>query len=303
MYDIIIIGSGPAGLSSAVYAQREMLNSVVIEKDYMGTGQIAESARVDNYLGLYGESGFDLGDKFREHAEKLGAKIINAKVHSIVPENNYYRVNLKDQESLQTKTVIIATGTSPRKLGVEGESNYIGKGVSFCAVCDGAFYRKKTVAVVGGGDTALQDALLLSKIADKVFLIHRREEFRANKALVESVKNKENIELVLNAVPVSISGSQKVENIRVLQNGEEKDLSVNGIFVAVGSLPNNELVKELVNLDDRGYIVADESGKTSANGIFAAGDIRTKALRQVVTAVSDGANCVISAENYLLNNK
>ncbi|MCH5297449.1 MAG: FAD-dependent oxidoreductase [Ruminococcus sp.] len=301
MYDTIIIGSGPAGLSAAVYAKRAQLNAVVVEKEYMGTGQIAESERVDNYLGLYGESGFDLGEKFREHAVSLGAQFYEGEAVKIVPEENFYNIFFSDDKSLRTKTVIYAAGANPRKLNIKGEVGFTGKGVSYCAVCDGAFYKNKTVAVIGGGDTALQDAILLSKTAETVYLIHRRDEFRANKTLQKTVMNTQNIKLILNAVPDQIIGDKKVTSIKVLHNNQEEVLDVDGVFVAIGTVPNSKLLEGVAILDDNNYVIADENGITSANGIFVAGDVRTKQLRQVVTAVSDGANCVMSAENYISN--
>lgn len=299
MYDTVIIGSGPAGLSAAVYAKRAQLDSVLIEKQYMGTGQIAESERVDNYLGLYGESGFDLGEKFRSHAVSLGVEFIENEVVKIVPEDNFYNIAFSDNSGIKTKTIIYAAGANPRKLCIKGESEFTGKGVSYCAVCDGAFYKNKTVAVVGGGDTALQDAILLSKVADTVYLVHRRDEFRANKTLQKTVKEMQNIKLVLNSVPEEIIGDKKVSAVKILHSGNEEILNVDGIFIAVGTVPNSSLLKSIVKLDDKGYVAANEDGITSANGIFAAGDVRTKKLRQVATAVSDGANCVQSVEEYL----
>jgi thioredoxin reductase (NADPH) len=299
MYDTIIVGSGPAGLSAAVYAKRAQLNCIVVEKDYMGTGQIAESERVDNYLGLYGESGFDLGEKFRQHAEKLGVEFFEGEAVKINQKENSYSIAFSDGTELETHTIIYAAGATHRKLGIEGEAEFAGRGVSYCAVCDGAFYKNKTVAVIGGGDTALQDAVLLSKIADTVYLVHRRAEFRANKALQNKVKNTPNIKLVLNAVPTQIAGGKTVTSITLSQNDSEQTLEVNGVFVAVGTVPNSQLLNGLAELDKGGYVVANEDGTTSAKGIFAAGDVRTKALRQVVTAVSDGANCVSSVESYI----
>lgn len=245
MYDIVIIGSGPSGLSAAIYAQRENLKAVVVEKEFMGTGQIAESERVDNYPGLYGETGFDLGEKFRTHAEKLGAEFVEGEVTEVERVNGNFSVN------------------------------------------------------IDGGDTALGDALLLSKFCKKVYLVHRRDSFRAGRALQNRVFATENIEALTNATVSEINGDTKVTSVTLLQNGEEKQLDCNGVFVAVGSVPDTKPLANLVKTDKDGYIIADESGKTSADGIFAGGDIRTKALRQVVTAVSDGANCVISAEKYL----
>lgn len=299
MYDIVIIGSGPAGLSAAIYAQRENLKAVVVEKEFMGTGQIAESERVNNYPGLYGETGFDLGEKFRTHAEKLGAEFVEGEVTEVERVNGNFSVNIDGGESLETKTVIYAAGTQRRKLGVKGEKEFSGNGVSYCAVCDAAFYKDKITVVTGGGDTALGDALLLSRFCKKVYLVHRRDSFRAGRALQNRVFATENIEALTNATVSEINGDTKVTSVTLLQNGEEKQLDCNGVFVAVGSVPDTKPLANLVKTDKDGYIIADESGKTSADGIFAGGDIRTKALRQVVTAVSDGANCVISAEKYL----
>ncbi|MGN0503166.1 MAG: thioredoxin-disulfide reductase [Ruminococcus sp.] len=301
MYDTVIIGSGPAGLSAAVYAKRAQLKAVVIEKNYMGTGQIAVSERVDNYLGLYGESGFDLGERFRSHAVSLGVEFIENEVIKIVPEDDFYNIAFTDNKIIKAKTIIYAAGANPRRLDVKGESEFTGKGVSYCAVCDGAFYKDKTVAVVGGGDTALQDALLLSKIAKTVYLVHRRDEFRANKSLQKSVTETPNIKLVLNSVVKEIIGDKKVSGVKILNNGNEELLNVDGVFTAVGTVPNSSLLNGIAELDDNGYVVANEDGITSAKGIFAAGDVRTKRLRQVVTAVSDGAGCVQSVEEYLSN--
>mgnify|MGYP004535409621 FL=1 len=302
MYDIVIIGSGPAGMSAAIYAQRAGLKAVVVEKECLGTGKIAESLRVDNYPGLFGENGYDLGEKFRTHAENLGAEFIEGEIIKIVRSKGYYTLQLDADEALSAKTVIYAAGTQCRRLGVAGEQELLGRGVSYCAVCDGAFYKNKVVAVIGGGDTALGDAVLLSGLAKKVYLVHRRGEFRANKALQNKVSGIKNIVPVLNAAVQKINGKDHVEAVAILQNGVEKALPVDGVFVAIGSTPNSALVKELLDIDENGYIAADETGVTSADGIFAAGDVRAKKLRQVVTAVSDGANCVLSAEEYLNKN-
>ncbi len=299
MYDVIIIGSGPAGLSAAIYAQRAKLRAAVIEKEYMGTGQIAESSRVDNYPGLYGESGYELGERFRTHAEKSGAEFIEAEVTEIVPQDGGYLINCSGGQSFKTRAVIYAAGTYRRRLGIKGEKEFSARGISYCAVCDGAFFEGKPVAVIGGGDTALSDALYLSQMCEKVYIIHRRENFRGNETLQEKVKNTENIELILNAVLVEFVGDKLLNAVKYVQNGEEKLLSVSGSFTAIGSIPGTELVRGIVALDDNGYIKAGEDGITSAKGIFAAGDVRTKQLRQVVTAASDGANCIESVRRYL----
>ena len=302
MYDTIIVGSGAAGLSAAVYAKRAALDFAVIEKEYLGTGQIAESERVDNYLGLYGESGYELGEKFRAHAEALGTTFIEGEVTEIIPENGGYRVVISDGNSFAAKTVVYAAGASHRRLDIKGEAEFSGRGVSYCAVCDGAFYKDKDAAVIGGGDTALGDALYLSKLARKVYLVHRRDTFRANKALQEQVLSKDNIETVLNAVPVEITGEKLVNGLRVNQSGTEKILSVNGVFAAVGTVPDSGVLKGIADMDGNGYIIAGEDCVTSAKGIFAAGDVRTKALRQVITAAADGANSILSVEKYLSEN-
>lgn len=297
IYDTIIVGSGAAGLSAAVYAARAELKFIVIEKIYMGTGQIAESERVDNYLGLFGENGFDLGEKFRAHAEALGTEFAEGDVTKIIPENGIYKV-ITDKAEYEAKTVIYAAGASHRKLGIKGEEELSGRGVSYCAVCDGAFYKGKTVAVIGGGDTALGEALYLSDIAEKVYLIHRRDEFRANKSLCSRVAAKENIETVMSAVPEEITGEKRVDGIVVSSHGDVKKLAADGIFVAVGTAPASSPLDGVVKMND-GYIVAGEDCITSDNGIFAAGDVREKPLRQVITAAADGANSVYSAEKYL----
>lgn len=300
MYDILIVGSGPAGLTAAIYAARENLNFAVIEKDYMGSGQISITDRVDNYPGLYGIGGYELGEKFREHAEQLGTDFITGEVIDIKKNNNVFLLMLKDGRSLQSKSVIYAAGALHRHLNIEGENEFSARGVSYCASCDGAFFKDKVTTVIGGGDTALSDSLLLSKICKKVFLVHRRAEFRGAKSLLERVKNTENIEIITPVVPVKIIGEKLVNGI-VLKYGDDriKTLETDGIFVAVGMEPNNFGLNGLAEIDAGGYVIADEMGITSVDGLFAAGDVRTKDFRQVVTAVSDGANCVASAEKYL----
>ncbi len=303
-YDVVIVGGGAAGLSAAVYSQRAMLKTVVVEQEYMGTGQIAESPRVDNYLGLFGLEGAELGDKFRSHAEALGTEFLNDEVTKIISldSSNGYKIKLSEGEIPETKTVIFAAGCRRKTLGIKGEKEFSGKGVSFCAVCDGAFYKNKTAAVIGAGDTAFSDALYLANIASKVYIIARRDEFRAGNSLVEAAKKCGNIELLTNAVPLEITGEKSVDGIVLNVNGIEKRLAVNGVFIAVGSAPNTALLSGMAKLDESGYVVAGEDGITSAAGIFAAGDVRTKCLRQVVTAAADGANCAVSAEKYIREN-
>mgnify|MGYP004627952921 FL=1 len=317
MYDIIIIGSGPAGLSAAIYAKRANLNVAVAEKEYEGTGQIAESGNVNNYLGLPNINGYDLGEKFREHAVSLDVEFIEKEAVEIeavqndecAAESAIYRVKFDDDTIEEARALIYTAGAYPRKAGVPGEDEYTGKGVSYCAICDGAFYKGKTVAVLGGGDTALDDALYLADICDKVYLVHRRDSFRGAQSTVELLKQKENVELVLNETVTEIYGEKKPTGIK-LKSGRE--LALDGVFVAYGSVPQSELIKNLVQLDERGYVVAGEDGITYAAakkddidrkiqpGLYVAGDVRTKTLRQVVTAVSDGANAATTAAEYLL---
>ena len=317
MFDIIIIGSGPAGLSAAIYAKRANLNVAVAEKEYEGTGQIAESGNVNNYLGLPNINGYDLGEKFREHAVSLNVEFIEKEAVQIeavqndecAAESAIYRVKFDDDTIEEARALIYTAGAYPRKAGVPGEDEYTGKGVSYCAICDGAFYKGKTVAVLGGGDTALDDALYLADICEKVYLVHRRDSFRGAQSTVELLKQKENVELVLNETVTEIYGEKKPTGIK-LKSGRE--LALDGVFVAYGSVPQSELLKNLVQLDERGYVVAGEDGITYAAtkkadadrriqlGLYVAGDVRTKSLRQVVTAVSDGANAATTAAEYLL---
>ena len=302
MYDVIIIGSGPAGLSASIYAVRDQLKTIVVDKIHLGTGQIYESDRIENYLGLYGENGYELGMKFREHALKLGVEFYEGEATKINFSNGSYIVNFKNGYYLKSRSLIYAAGANHLKLGVKGEDEFYGKGVSYCATCDGAFYKGKTVTVVGGGDTAFSYALLLSKIAEKVYLVHRRSVFRANKSLQKKLKAAVNVEFLLNSEIIEIMGNQKIKSINLIQNKTEKNILTDGIFIAIGIKPNTALLKNKVTLDDNGYIIADENGITSVPGLFAAGDVRKKRLRQIVTAVSDGACCAVSAEDYLNKN-
>lgn len=309
MYNSIVIGSGPAGLSAAVYAKRANVSVAVVEKEYEGTGQIAESENVNNYLGLPNSNGYELGEKFREHALSLEVPFLEKEVVQIVPlgmvKDRVYEITFDDGTKELAKTVIYAAGAYPRKANIKGEAEYAGKGVSYCAICDGAFYKNKTVAVLGGGDTALDDARYLADICEKVYLVHRREQFRGAQSTVELLKKRENVEFILKEQVTEIFGEKKIAGIR-LQSG--KTLEVNGVFVAYGSIPQSELVKDIVKLDEAGYVVAGEDGVTCTAdgtkkqpGFFVAGDVRTKKLRQVVTAVSDGANALNSAIEYLLD--
>lgn len=296
MTDVLIIGSGPAGLSAAVYAKRANLDVLVAEKIYCGTGQVAESNQVDNYLGLSGINGYELGEKFREHAVGLGVEFKDGEAEQFQRESGIWKVTFKNGDVVEAKTVIYAAGAIHRHLNIPGENELAGRGVSYCATCDGAFFRGKATVVIGGGDTALDDALYLSDISSKVYLVHRRDEFRGSAKAVARLKEKDNVEFVLSAKPAKVVGEDKVTGLQ-LEDG--RTLDVEGVFIAVGMVPVTEPVKDVVELDQSGYIVAGETGKTSTEGFFAAGDVRTKALRQVITAVADGANAATLAEQYL----
>ena len=300
--DVLIIGSGPAGLAAAIYTGRAMLSTVICERDYMSTGQIVESDCIDNYPGLPNIEGYELGEKFKAHAQAYGTEFIEDEVIKIEKSaNGSFVIKFKSDNLLSVKAIIYAAGASHRKLGIDGEFALRGAGVSYCAVCDGAFFKDKTTVVIGGGDTALGDALLLSKICKQVFVIYRGEKLRAAKSLQNKANDTVKIDIIYNAIPTSFNGDKNLSYISLknTKTGKTAELNAEGAFIAIGSNPNSQILKGLVELDKSGYVVADETGKTSVSGIFVAGDVRTKALRQVVTAVSDGANAAISAENYI----
>lgn len=300
MYDVIIIGSGPAGLSAAIYGQRARLNTLVLEKQPLSGGQILDTYEVDNYPGLPGMNGFDLGMKLREHADTMGASFVQNGVTKVEKAEEGFRV-YTNKDTYDTRTVVFATGASHRKLMAPGEERLAGRGVSYCATCDGAFFRDKVTAVVGGGDVALGDALFLARACKKVYLIHRRDQLRGAGILQEQVKKAENIEIIWDTQVEEILGEEQVEKIRLYNKKEDSrsELDVDGVFVAVGIIPNSQLAEGLVSLDEGGYIVAGEDGRTSLDGVFAAGDVRTKQLRQVITAAADGANVITSVEHFL----
>lgn len=300
MYDMIIIGSGPAGLAAAIYGQRAKLSVLVIEKQPMSGGQIINTYDVDNYPGMPGVGGFELAMKFREHADGLGMQVVTAEVQSVEASSEVKKVVTNDG-TYESRTLVIATGATHRKLGVAGEDKLSGMGVSYCATCDGAFFRGKEVAVVGGGDVALEDALFLARVSSKVYLIHRRDAFRGAKTLQEKVMNTENIEIIWDTTVESIEGKEMVESITLYNKKKEEQsvLPVQGVFVAVGIQPNSELFRDMLDMDVAGYICASEDGVTSQPGVFVAGDVRTKQLRQIITAAADGANAVTSVEHYL----
>lgn len=302
VYDIAILGAGPAGISAAIYAARAKMNTLWLDKQFAQGGQILNTYEVDNYPGLPGISGMNLAEKMKDHLLAQGGKIVRGKVRSISLEGEIKIVHTKKEE-YRAKTVVLAAGAVHRKLEVPGEDEFSGMGVSYCATCDGAFFKDKTVAVVGGGDVAVEDAIFLSRTCKKVYLIHRRDELRAAKVLQDALRNISNIELCWNRCVTEIGGSNQVEWIQTetTDTKQTERINVNGIFIAVGIIPDTGFIKDLIHLDTKGYVVAGENGQTNIPGIYAAGDIRTKQLRQIITAAADGANCVASAEKYLQN--
>ena len=300
IYDTVIIGAGPAGCSAALYASRAGLDTAVIEK-YSPGGQMALTGDIDNYPGFEeGIDGFTLGMKIHKSAERFGITTIYGEITEVDFSDKIKKLTTSSGEIL-AKTVIIASGARSRELGIENEKNLIGRGVHYCAHCDGNFYRNKTVVVVGGGNSAAADALYLSRLAEKVYLVHRRDTLRATKIYHEPLMKAENVEFLWNSTVEEFITELRVKGIKIKNTvtGEMKDVLCDGVFVSIGRDPENEFLKGKVNLDGNGYIIADETTKTNVEGVFAAGDVRTKALRQVVTAVSDGAVAVHFAEEYL----
>ena len=298
MYDIVIVGAGPAGLTAAIYARRASKSVLVLEAKSYG-GQIVNTPDIENYPVAAHISGYDFATKIYEQATSLGAKVVFDKAVDIKMNGDEKEV-VTVGGSYVCKAVILATGSENRKLGVDGEDELVGRGISYCATCDGAFYRKKTVAVVGGGNTALEDALYLSDIAEKVYLIHRRSSFRGEESTVNRLKERENVEFVLNSSVTKLSAGKRLESIEVTDTaGNTKTLDVNGLFVAVGRIPENQNFGKIVNLDEAGYIIAGEDCLTSAKGVFVAGDNRSKSVRQLVTATADGAVAATEAVKYI----
>ena len=304
MHDLIIIGGGPAGLSAAIYASRARLDTILLEQNFVNGGQIVDTYEVDNYPGLPGISGMELAQKMQDHAEKLGVETVNATVEGLDLTGPVKKV-LTDEGTFEARTVIIASGATHRKLGAEGEERLAGRGVSYCATCDGAFYRGKDVLVMGGGNVAIEDAIFLARGCSKVYVVHRRDELRAEKVLQEALFELPNVEMVWNSTLTSVNGDPKVESATVTRktDGETRTIPVSGVFIAVGITPRSEFARNQLAMDEGGYIIADETGATSVPGVFAAGDVRDKQLRQVVTAVADGANAVTSAQRYLTENR
>ena len=298
MYDIIIIGGGPAGLTAALYACRANKSVLVIEKASFG-GQITYSPRVENIPGFLDVTGNEFAEKLVEQVLAQNAEVECAQVLKIT-DNGEFKTVLTDSGEFTSKAVIVATGAKHRLLGLEREEEFIGEGISFCAVCDGAFYENKTVAVIGGGNSALQEAILLSDLAQKVYVVQNLDFFTGEEKLVNQLKSKYNVEIILGTVVESILGNEEFEGIVIRNNSNEtSELKLDGMFVAIGLVPQNEEFSDLINLDERGYVAAGEDCRTNANGIFVAGDCRTKSIRQVTTAVGDGAVAALAACEYI----
>lgn len=322
MYDVVIIGSGPAGLSASIYAKRAGLKAITLEKSFISGGQVVNTYEVDNYPGLPGINGFDMGMKFREHADKLGCEFMTANVISVKKtgqeddsENMLKAATVNgnkftdgtflvetNQGVLEAKTVVAALGAVHAKLGIPGEEELSGMGVSYCATCDGAFFKGRTTAVIGGGDVAIEDAIFLARGCEKVYLIHRRDSLRGAEILQRELKALTNVEIIWDTVAERIEGEDQVENLLLknVKTGEHRNISVDGVFVAVGILPESNLLREMADCDEKGYVVAGEGGATNVPGLFVAGDVRTKKLRQIITAAADGANAITSVQEYLL---
>ena len=304
IYDMIIIGGGPAGYTAALYGARAGLSTLVMEKMAVG-GQMALTDKIDNYPGFEdGIEGLSLGEKMKNEAERSGARTVFATVLSADLKSDPKVIKTTD-DLFYARTVVIATGAEPRELGVAMEKELVGRGVSYCATCDGMFFKGKTVVVVGGGNTAAADILLLSRVASKVFVVHRRDTLRASKIYHETLMKAENVEFCWDSQVTGILSDDKVTGVRIknINTGDERNLSCDGIFVAIGRKPASELAAGQLDLDERGYIIADESTKTNIPGVFAAGDVRAKALRQVITAAADGAIAAHYAEEYLAGRK
>lgn len=299
-YDMVVIGAGPAGLAAGIYGRRAGLEVLILDASPLSGGQILSTYEIDNYPGLPGLSGPALSEKMRAHSDKLGVEFATGRVKSIIDHGSYKELVTR-KVTFEARAVIVATGASNKRLGCQGEDELSGMGVSYCATCDGAFFKEKTVAVVGGGDVALEDALYLARGCAKVYLIHRRDAFRGAAVLQKQVKATANIEIIYDTVVDSINGSASVESLTLTNKNNENvtNIPVDGVFIAVGTVPNTTGIEGLPAIDEAGYIIAGEDGITSIDGIYAAGDVRTKQLRQVITAAADGANAVTSADRFL----
>jgi thioredoxin reductase (NADPH) len=305
MYDLTIVGGGPGGLSAAIYAMRAAMKTVIVERSAPG-GQINLSNEVENYPGFEHISGAELSMKLAEHARSYGLEEIGEEVSAVEPGLDHHTVRLADGRSLETHAVILATGGSPRKLGIPGEEDYYGQGVSYCAVCDGFFFRGKEVIVVGGGDSACEEALYLAKLASKVYLVHRRDALRASMILQQRVKADCNIEILWNSVLAEIKASDQGVNSVTLQDTQTqklRDMPIDGVFIFIGFVPNNQLVPAGVRLNSEGFVITDEKCETGIPGIFAVGDLRERYARQIVLAAGDGCLAALAGAHYVETRK
>lgn len=293
MYDVIIIGAGPAGLTAAIYLGRAGKKLLILEKNVYG-GQIVNSKEVENYPAISKISGFEFSNNLYNQAKNFGAELKYETVVNLTKDKEV----TTNRGKYQAKSIIIATGLSNRTLEIDGVDSFIGRGISYCATCDGNFFKDKVVAVVGGGNTALEDAIFLSNICKKVYIVHRRTTFRGEKILQDILNKKENVEFILNSNVVKINGNELLESIIINTNNEEKELQIDGLFLAIGQIPNNSYI-DIIDLDEKGYAIANEDCKTNIDGIYVAGDFRTKKVRQLVTAASDGATAAINAIEYI----
>ena len=303
MYDIIVIGAGPAGMTAAIYGRRGGKKVLMIEKEGYG-GQIINTPALENYPGFDTISGMEFSDKIYKQAMDWGAEMEYGTVDDITlidKDKRIFKVSTEEGKEYETKSVILATGVKSRPIGIDREEELVGRGVSYCAACDGAFFRDKTVVILGGGNTALTDAEVLADLCKKVYIVHRRMQFRGDNAMVERLKKRDNVEMVLPYVPVELLGDEKITGIKIKNRETEeiRTIDTDGIFVAFGNIPQNEAFRDAVGLDDAGYVVAAEDCVTDIEGIFTAGDCRTKKVRQVVTATGDGSVAAVAAIEYL----
>jgi thioredoxin reductase (NADPH) len=300
-YDVIIVGGGPAGLAAGLYCMRSGLKTVLIEKGLLG-GQLAISKEVENYPGIEGGMGFDLAEKMAHHARSFGLEVLQKEALSVTAGTGLHTVRLADNEAHEAVCLILALGGTARKLGVPGEAEYFGSGVSYCATCDGFFFRDKIVAVVGGGDSAVEEAIHLARLVKKAYLIHRRDALRAGKMLQQRLRAEPKIELVWNTVVREIKGRDRSVSSLALENtesGQTTDLDVDGVFIRAGYYPNNQLIPDAIRMNERGFVITDEKCETSVPGIFAVGDLRQKYANQIVVAAADGAIAALAAAHFV----